>query len=67
MSKWTDIFGSEGMNVDKALAHPEFEGNQCLFSCPTGGEAWFCMWQMPAGNSKEDFQGESDVQSFFVY
>ena len=46
------------MNVDKALAYPEFEGNQCLFSCPAGGDAHFCMWKMPAGNSKQDFQGE---------
>ena len=45
------------MTVDKALAYPEWEGNDCVLSIPTAdGKMTLCLWKMSHGTTKDEFQ-----------
>jgi hypothetical protein len=49
------------MTVDKARSYPEFEGNECILTIPTcDGKLIMCLWKMPSGTSKDEFQAFID-------
>lgn len=49
------------MTVDKARAYPEWEGKECVLTIPTSdGKMTICLWKMPSGTSKDEFQAFID-------
>ena len=49
------------MTVDKLRAYPEWEGNECVLTIPTSdGKMTVCLWKMPGGTSKDEFQAFID-------
>ncbi len=53
--------GAEDMTVDKARSYPEWEGNECVLTIPASdGKMTLCLWKVPSGTSKDEFQAFID-------
>ena len=60
ISDWIEVLGAEDMTVDKGMQYPEWEGNECLLSCPdTNGLMTFCLWNAKGYMTSTEFQGAS--------
>ena len=57
MNKWKELLGADDMNVDKGVQYPEWEGNECLLTCPTTNGMTFCLWRTPNYATIQEFQG----------
>eukprot|EP00804_Cyclotella_cryptica_P005577 CCRYP_003065-RB/>CCRYP_003065-RB protein AED:0.09 eAED:0.09 QI:73/0.66/0.75/1/0.66/0.5/4/73/266 len=59
--KWfMQLYAEEGMTVDKALQHPDWEGNECLLTCSSVDGDWTCcLWKAP-NKTLQEFQGFID-------
>ena len=47
--------------MDKARSYPEWEGNECVLTIPdSNGKMTLCIWKMPSGTTKDEFQAFID-------
>jgi hypothetical protein len=56
--------GDAEMNVDKGMAFPEWEGNECLLTLPdVTTQMICCVWKTKSFMTMNEFQGVSCVRS----
>jgi hypothetical protein len=57
-AQFMQLYADEDMTVDKALQHPDWEGNECLLTCNSADGDWTCcLWKAP-NKSLQEFQGK---------